>query len=93
VVHSIDTASGHATIEKGGVTGVRILTRGHYPLNAKLDVVFSGGGGSGASGTVETRTTIPSFGKYASWQEVTGVRITNPGSGYTSAPVVTFVLQ
>ena len=93
VVNSINTASGHATIEKGGVTGVRITNRGHYPPTAKLRVVFSGGGGSGAVGAVETRSIISSVGKYASWQEVTGVRISNPGSGYTSPPVVAFVFQ
>ncbi|HEY7313353.1 MAG TPA: hypothetical protein VH643_28650 [Gemmataceae bacterium] len=42
-------------------------------------VTFSGGGGSGAAGTV-----ITSNG------QVTGVVLTNYGSGYTSAPTVTF---
>ncbi len=92
-VNSIDTALGQATIENGQVTGVRIITRGYYPLNARLGVVFSGGGGSGAVGTVETRPTVSLMNGRSYWQEVTGVRITNPGSGYTSAPVVTFVLQ
>ena len=42
-------------------------------------MTFSGGGGSGASATA----TIDSHGK------VTGITITNVGSGYTSAPTVT----
>jgi len=92
-INSINAASGQATIENGQVTGVRITTRGHYPLNARLGVVFSGGGGSGAVGTVETRTTVSLLDGRSYWQEITGVRITNPGSGYTSAPVVTFVFQ
>jgi hypothetical protein len=93
VVNSIDTTLGQATIENGQVTGVRITNRGRYPLNAKLGVVFSGGGGSGAVGVVETRTTVSLLDGRSSWQEITGVRISNPGSGYTSPPVVAFVFQ
>ena len=93
LIDSISTASGQATIENGRVTGIKITESGHYPLTGKLRVVFSGGGGSGASVTVETGITLHSSDAHAYGQEVTGFRITNPGSGYTSAPVVTFVFQ
>lgn len=42
-------------------------------------VTFSGGGGTGAAGTAIVQNGI-----------VTGVTITNPGTGYTSAPTVAF---
>ena len=42
-------------------------------------VTFSGGGGSGAAGTAVMRNS-----------RLDGVTITNPGSGYPSAPTVTF---
>ncbi len=42
-------------------------------------VSFSGGGGSGAIGTVTM-----------SGSEVSGITITNPGTGYTNAPTVSF---
>jgi hypothetical protein len=92
-INSNLTALGQATIENGRVTSVKITNGGHYPLNAKLGVIFLGGGGSGAVGTVEIRTTASLVDRRSYWQEITGVRITHPGSGYTSAPVMTFVLQ
>jgi uncharacterized repeat protein (TIGR01451 family) len=48
-------------------------------LDSTPIVTFSGGGGSGATGVV----TVNAAGV------VTGIVITNPGSGYTSAPTVT----
>jgi phage tail sheath protein FI len=41
-------------------------------------VAFSGGGGTGAAGTVTVASGV-----------ITGIVITNPGSGYTSAPTAT----
>jgi hypothetical protein len=51
----------------------------HYNSSLPPTVTISGGGGTGATGTA----TVSSSGL------VTGITITNPGSGYTSAPVVT----
>jgi len=53
-------------------------------------VAFSGGGGSGATGTATITTfyTI-SGGVTTATTRVTGITVTNPGSGYTSAPAVT----
>ena len=50
----------------------------HYNSSLPPTVTISGGGGTGATGTA----TVSSSGL------VTGITITNPGSGYTSAPVV-----
>ena len=87
-------ASGQATIANGQVIGVKITNRGYYSTDTQLGVVFSGGGGSGATGTVEVqrryRGAEPST---IFWLEVNHIHITNPGSGYTNPPTVTFVVQ
>ena len=87
-------AAGEATIANGQVTGVTINNRGHYSTDTKLGVVFSGGGGSGATGTVDLRLNgVGMEPASIVWVEVKGVRINNPGTGYTSPPTVTFVVQ
>jgi len=52
-------------------------TTTRYPY---LEVVFSGGGGSGAKATAKTNSA----------GAITAIEIDNPGSGYTSAPTITF---
>jgi Ca2+-binding RTX toxin-like protein len=71
---TVDTAN-DAT--KGQVTAVTITDGGFHYTTAPT-VIFSGGGGIGATGTA----TIDAAG------HVTGVTINNHGSGYTSAPAV-----
>jgi autotransporter-associated beta strand protein len=69
-------ATATAAVSGGKVTSVTMVSRGTgYAVAPK--VVFSGGGGTGASGTA----TI-------SGGEVTGITLTNQGSGYTSQPQV-----
>ena len=53
-----------------------------YQTSSPPGVSFSGGGGSGAAASVITTGTSPNI-------VVTGVILTNAGSGYTSAPTVT----
>lgn len=65
------------TTNSGGVSGV-IITAGGSSYSVNTTVTFSGGGGSGAAG-------IP----LATNGVITGVQVTNPGHGYTSAPSVT----
>ncbi len=74
------TASATAYIGAGGVvTGVTV--NGGGGLYASLPgVVFSGGGGSGATGTAKLVGGA-----------VVGVTLGNAGSGYSAAPAVTFV--
>ena len=89
-----EPAAGQATIANGQVIAVNITRRGRYSPRAKLSVIFSGGGGSGATGTVELRENGYQIGNgYRIWMEVKRVEITNPGTGYTSPPTVTFVVQ
>ncbi len=61
-------ATGVIAVGESGGSG---MTPGTYPLS------FSGGGGSGAAGTI----TVTSGA-------VTAINLTSPGSGYTSAPTV-----
>jgi hypothetical protein len=55
-----------------GVFGGSGMTPGTYPL------VFSGGGGTGASGTITVTSSA-----------VTAINLTSPGDGYSSTPTVT----
>jgi len=63
-----------------GTVSVLINSGGFgYGANGSFYVTFSGGGGSGANGTA-----------IVSGNAVTQVIMNNPGSGYTSAPTVSF---
>jgi hypothetical protein len=62
----------------GGVSGVTVTSGGTGYTSAPT-VAFSGGGGTGATGTAVVAGGV-----------VTGVTITAPGTGYTSAPAITF---
>ncbi len=67
-------------IQNGRVYAYDMGDRGSgYSLTSPPAITFSGGGGSGAAARMEV-----------AHRKVTGVTITNPGSGYTSAPTVTF---
>ena len=68
ITTSLKTGSSELTISSGGT----------YSTNGTYNLVFTGGGGSGATGTA----TI-------SGGTITAVTITAGGSGYTSAPTIT----
>ena len=65
-------ASGQMGVDGVTYTGGSGMTAGTYALS------FSGGGGTGAAGTITVTTSA-----------VTAIVITSPGTGYTSAPTVT----
>lgn len=71
-------ATATAIVSTGSVTSVTGNGGSGY---AAPQVVFTGGGGTGASGIA---SLAPSTGT------ITGVQVTSGGSGYTSAPLVTF---
>lgn len=53
-------------------------------------VSFSGGGGTGAAGTATVTTAYVTYNSVTTTvRSVTAITITNPGSGYTSAPSIT----
>ena len=58
---------------------MQVVNPGSGYMNSTYNLVFTGGGGSGANFTASTGTT----------NVVTGFSMTNNGSGYSSAPTVT----
>ena len=64
----------------GTIAGISILAPGNY----RPTLTFSAPPSGGVRATGEVLTMNPSTGAVATWQ------INNPGSGYTSAPTVTF---
>jgi len=62
----------------GGVSGVTVTNGGSGYVNG-ASVTFTGGGGTGGTGTIVVTNGA-----------LTGVTITAPGVGYTSAPTMTF---
>tara|TARA_Y100001970_G_scaffold284976_1_gene403524 strand:- start:2349 stop:3473 length:1125 start_codon:yes stop_codon:yes gene_type:complete len=73
-------AKGTAIISGDAVDSITITDGGlHYKSALPPSVTFTGGGGTGATGTA----TVSSTGI------VSGINITSGGSGYTSAPTVT----
>jgi FtsP/CotA-like multicopper oxidase with cupredoxin domain len=75
-----DGSGAAATAQISGVTAVNITDGGTGYFTTAPDVAFQGGGGSGATATA----TIDGSGA------VTGVTVTNGGSGYTNPPMVVF---
>ena len=83
-VSQMSTPTGYTTgcMPTGGVTAVTMITSGTGYTSTGPTVNFSGGGGTGAVGTVNMLPETTGI--------VSSVTITTGGSGYTSAPVVTF---
>lgn len=66
------------------------ITNGGQDYTSTPTVTFSGGGGTGAAGTAVVTTSTVVYGSVTTTlRQVTGITITNPGSGYTTAPAVT----
>lgn len=79
IVTCIQNSTGTSPLVGTTVASVEIVNIGNYAYGSAPTVSFSGGGGSGAAATA----TIDGSGF------VTGITVTNIGSGYTSAPIVT----
>jgi hypothetical protein len=78
-------AAATANIDPRAVTTLTLTSGGKYGFNTPFpNIGFSGGGGTGAAAVVTSMTLIS--GGYA----VTGISLTSVGSGYTSAPTITF---
>lgn len=70
-------AAGLETFAYGGVIGVQIVNGGTGFPGTSQAVTFTGGGGTGATGTATIASGV-----------VTAIAITAQGTGYTSAPAV-----
>ena len=84
---SDNAATATATVSQntGGIGQVYVLDGGSSNISGVTTIVVSGGGGSGAV------LVVTGFNQGGSNQNVvTSIGIVNPGSGYTSAPTITF---
>lgn len=77
-ITSLDFYSANTWVGRGGV-GYVAITAGGTGYTGPFAVTFTGGGGTGATGTAYVRNGV-----------VIGVRMTNYGTGYTSAPTPVF---
>jgi hypothetical protein len=81
------------TLGTGGVATITISSGG-TGINAAGYLTISGGGGTGANAsytTANSQNTLQSFSTNPAWNVVATVVLNSPGSGYTSAPTVTYV--
>jgi len=76
IIREVDVNIGSNLFRVGSVT----ITAGGSSYTSVPTVTFSGGGGSGATGTAVVASNA-----------VTSITITNAGTSYTSAPTVTFI--
>lgn len=75
-------AAATATVGSGAVTSIAV-TNGGSAYQIPPVVVLTGGGGSGASASAVLNAE----------GEITAINVASPGSGYSSAPTVSFVTQ
>lgn len=81
------------TVGTGPITSIAISSGG-TGINAAGFLTFSGGGGTGANASytiANSQNTLQSYSTNSAWNVLATVVIHNPGSGYTSAPTVTYV--
>ena len=76
IIREVDVNIGSNLFRVGSVT----ITAGGSSYTSVPTVTFSGGGGSGATGTAVVSSNA-----------VASITITNKGTGYSSAPTVTFI--
>ena len=76
IIREVDVNIGSNLFRVGSVT----ITAGGASYTSVPTVTFSGGGGSGATGTAVVSSNA-----------VASITITNKGTGYSSAPTVTFI--
>ena len=81
------------TIGTGGITSITIASGG-TGINAAGFLTISGGGGTGANAsytTANSQNTLQSFSTNPALNVLATVVVNNPGTGYTSAPTITYV--
>ena len=81
------------TLGTGGVATITISSGG-TGINSAGYLTISGGSGTGANAsytTANSQNTLQSFSTNPAWNVVASVVLNSPGTGYTSAPTVTYV--
>jgi hypothetical protein len=81
------------TLGTGGVATITI-SAGGTGINSAGYLTISGGGGANANAsytTANSQNTLQSFSTNPAWNVVATIILNNPGTGYTSAPTVTYV--
>jgi hypothetical protein len=76
----------------GGIATITISSGG-TGINAAGFLTISGGGGTGANvsyTTANSQNTLQSYSSNSAWNVVATVVVNNPGTGFTSAPTVTY---
>jgi hypothetical protein len=88
-------AAATANVDPRGVTVLTLISNGNFRTGSgspapTATVVFTGGGGSGAAGiaNIQLLTNSGGIAQYI----IISVILTAPGSGYTSAPAVSFII-
>jgi hypothetical protein len=80
------------TIGTGGLSAITIDNAG-AGINAAGFLTISGGGGSDANlsyTTANSQNTMQTYSTNPAWNVVASVVINNPGTGFTSAPTITY---
>ena len=80
------TTTGTASIDSGAVSSIVVTYKGGGYTENGPNITISGGGGSGARASVTMEVDPINTGKF----RVGSVTIDDGGTGYTSAPTVTF---
>jgi len=80
------------TVGTGPLASITITNPGSG-INAAGFLTISGGGGTGANASyaiANSQNTLQSFSTNSAWNVVASVVINSPGSGFTSAPTITY---
>ena len=80
------------TLGTGGLATIAI-SDGGTGINSAGYLTISGGGGTGANvsyTTANSQNTLQSYSSNSAWNVVATVVVNNPGTGFTSAPTVTY---
>ena len=78
-------AQAESVLAGRGILSISLVSGGANYTEAP-NIVFSGGGGSGAAATV----MLTSFSENPAYGYVSSITITNSGNGYTSTPTISF---
>ena len=80
------------TLGTGSISSIAISNNG-TGINASGFLTISGGGGSDANvsyTTANSQNTLQTYSTNPAWNVLASVVINSPGSGYTSAPTITY---